>query len=223
MDYTPASQWRTLNWSTPSWIGRTSEIWLHHGAAGSPTLATLRAYERHHVSTNGWLALGYSWAVTADGIYEGRGWHRAGAHTRGRNDVSHAVLLVGDWSSATVPPQMVDMAAEVIRDGIDRGALTSDVTIGGHREAPGQSTACPGLGGMAAVRKIAAKARQPKEPDMDEQTLRRIVREEIDRASDSRNLGDDARRVRISLRALARASDVPVDVDGPADGSHVIA
>jgi len=171
MDYVAAADWRTRSWRTPSWIGQTGECWIHHGASGSATLATLRAYERYHVDTLGWYALGYSWAVTADGtIYEGRGWHRAGAHTRGRNNISHAVLLVGDWSSGTVPDAMIRSAARVIRHGRDIGALTSDCTIGGHRQAPDQSTSCPGAAGMRAVpkiRRLADRLDDPEEQPMD--------------------------------------------------------
>ena len=176
MDYVPAGEWRALSWRTPSWIGQTSECWIHHGARGQPTLATLRSYERYHVRTLGWYALGYSWAVTADEIYEGRGWHRAGAHTRGRNGISHAVLLVGDWSHRDVPAEMVAMAAEVIRDGIDRGALTADVTIGGHREAPGQSTQCPGAGGMRAVPRVRKLVEEDPMAKLDQDDYEAIAR-----------------------------------------------
>lgn len=201
MDYIPASDWRTQQWRTPSWIGETDECWIHHGASGSPTLATLRAYERYHVLTLGWYALGYSWAVTRDGtIYEGRGWHRAGAHTSGRNSVSHAILLVGDWSSGTVPPAMIDAAARVIRHGRDTGALTGDCTIGGHREAPDQSTSCPGAAGMRAVGQIRDRVDQGEESWFDmaskdelRDVVREVVREEVARQVWGYSRGDDER------------------------------
>ena len=168
MDYVAAADWRTRSWGTPSWIDQTDEVWVHHGASGTGDLATLRSYERYHVDQLGWLALGYSWAVTADGtVAEGRGWHRAGAHTRGRNSESHGLLLVGDWSSSTPPTRMLRAAAQVIRHGRETGALTADCRIDGHRNAPGASTACPGAGGMHALDTIRRLADEGEDAPMD--------------------------------------------------------
>lgn len=166
----PASKWKLLSWRPLPSIAPTSEWWVHHGATGTANLATLRAYERYHVQTLGWSALGYNWAITADGtIYEGRGWLRQGAHTKGRNTISHAVLLVGDWSSGTVPQPMVDSLVWLTREGHRIGALKSPTISGGHRDAPGQSTSCPGAAGLEAVgraRKLLSVPVAPKEDVM---------------------------------------------------------
>lgn len=62
-----------------------------------------------------------------------------------------------------------------------------------------------------------------EEFDMDADTLREIIREEIERATGSRDLANDLRRLRISQRALGHAAGVDVDINGPDDGSTVIA
>lgn len=148
----PAGRWRRQVWRPAPRIGPTSEWWVHHGAAGTPDLATLRSYERYHVATLGWRAPGYNWAITGDGtVYELRGWFAEGAHTSGRNRVSHAVLLVGDWTRGRVPDPMVESLAWLTREGARVGALVRPQISGGHREAPGQSTTCPGAAGMDAI------------------------------------------------------------------------
>lgn len=147
----PRDEWSREHWRPLVDIPLPApEIWIHHGAGGSPDLATLRSYDRYHTVTKGWGALGYSFAITVDGIYEGRGWGKQGAHTKGRNRLSHGIVLVGDWTSKTVPQSMVDSLAWLVRLGQRVGAAPLTIT-GGHREAPGAFTACPGAGGMDAV------------------------------------------------------------------------
>ena len=160
----PASSWRRQQWRPLAAIGRTPRNWLHHSGGGAKNLNTLLGNESYHVGTLGWRALGYSWAVNvgrvrngfAD-VYEGRGWGKAGGHTAGDNHASHGILLVGDWTTATATE--VDAAAKsvawLIDDGARRG-FTARVLSGGHRDAPGASTACPGTAGM----QVLARARQ---------------------------------------------------------------
>ena len=185
MEFVESSRWRQQRWRGLSRISPTDEVWLHHGASGSPTLATLRAYERYHVGTLGWSALGYSWAVTGDGtVYEGRGWLRAGAHTSGRNRVSHGIVLVGDWSTGTVPTVMVDAVARILRHGQETGAIPGRPRIDGHRNAPGASTACPGWAGMQALPKIRRQAASTAEDIMatlDDDDIRNIAEATADR------------------------------------------
>jgi len=59
--------------------------------------------------------------------------------------------------------------------------------------------------------------------DVDQDTIRRIIREEIDAALGGRNVGTDLRRIRISQRAIGIAVGAPVDHQGPDDGTTVIA
>jgi len=61
------------------------------------------------------------------------------------------------------------------------------------------------------------------EDDMDQDTLRRIIREEIDAALGGRDVATDLRRIRISQRAIGTAVGAPVDHQGPDDGTTVIA
>lgn len=180
----PAAAWRRLRWGTPALIGPTDEWWVHHGAVGAPTLATLRAYERYHVANNGWLALGYNFAIgyehDAAQIYEARGWHRAGAHTSGRNTRSHAVLLIGDWTSKRVPDEMVKALVWLTREGHRVGALRRPRISGGHLQAPGQNTRCPGAGGLDAVNRARILLSAPA--NIEEDVMSPAQEAKLDRA-----------------------------------------
>jgi hypothetical protein len=231
----PAAAWRRLQWRTVPRIGPTGEFYVHHGAAGAPTLATLRAYEAWHVRNNGWSALGYNFAITGDGtIYEGRGWLAQGAHTSGRNTVSHAVVLVGDFSSARVSDAAVEALAWLTVEGHRVGALRTPTITGGHREAPGQSTSCPGNGGMDAVararRLLTGPPRplppviatpEPKENDVMTPAQEAKLDEAL-KLLRQRNYADDSRRIRLSIRAIGRHLGIRTSVNGKDDGSEVI-
>lgn len=194
----PAGEWRRQTWRPVPRINPTLEWWVHHGAAGTPDLATLRSYERYHVSTLGWRAPGYNWAITGDGtVYELRGWFAEGAHTSGRNRVSHAVLLVGDWTRGRVPDAMVESLAWLTREGARVGALVRPQISGGHRDAPGQSTTCPGAAGMDAIDRARRLLAQPA-PAPDRRPSSGGLLEEIAAMTDKdreKLLADIARRV----------------------------
>lgn len=151
-----AADWRQQRWQPiPTFDLPAMRWWVHHGAGGDATLRTLLGYERFHVKTKGWRALGYSFAICYDGrkatIYVARGWGGVGAHTQGDNDESHGVVLVGDWTRGPVPEPMVAALAWLILRGEEVGAGPREIT-GGHRNAPGAQTSCPGAAGMQAMR-----------------------------------------------------------------------
>lgn len=55
-----------------------------------------------HVNDNGWSDIGYHYVIRRDGTLEiGRPIHRAGAHTKGHNEGSIGICLVGGTRSYT--------------------------------------------------------------------------------------------------------------------------
>jgi hypothetical protein len=130
---------------TPARIATPApRLWLHHGASGTSTVATARAYARWHIVNNGWMHVGYSFLVAAGKVLEGRGAGRAGAHTSGDNHGSHGVCLVGDYTSRGPSPEDVDALRWLLRHGHAQGWWPTAEFTGGHRDAPGASTSCPG-------------------------------------------------------------------------------
>lgn len=187
-----ADNWRRLAWRT---IHRfrlpAARWWVHHGAVGDSTLRTLWGYERYHVKTKGWRAPGYSFAICYENgratIYVLRGWGGIGAHTLGDNRESHGVVLVGDWTSDKVPEPMVHALAWLILYSADLDYGPEEIT-GGHRDAPGAETSCPGNAGMRAVekaRKLIAGSTPMPPPEEDTED------EEDDMAIDVVEVGDE--------------------------------
>uniref|UniRef100_A0A8C4K079 Peptidoglycan recognition protein 2 n=1 Tax=Dromaius novaehollandiae TaxID=8790 RepID=A0A8C4K079_DRONO len=126
-------------------------VYIHHThEPGAPcrTFAAcaraMRAMQRFHQDTRGWDDIGYSFVVGSDGyLYEGRGWHWVGAHTRGYNSRGYGVGYVGDY---TASPPDVDALA-LVRDAflpcaVRTGRLRHNYTLRGHRQMG--RTECPG-------------------------------------------------------------------------------
>lgn len=122
----------------------TPRLWLHHTAAEQHGPEGVRQTQRFHIDSRGWSDIAYSFLVDDDGVaYEGRGAGRAGAHTDGDNSKSHAIVAMGNYDVRPPPPELeagiVDLAVAGHRAGWWPGQIT-----GGHTDAPGAETACPG-------------------------------------------------------------------------------
>lgn len=134
------------------------EVWLHHTAMRPPAAgATLAidASECRVIEQVGQTRFGggisYTFVVMPSGrVLEGHGIDRRGAHTGGRNSIARAIVLHGDYS--TSPPTSAQQAAvvELLRWGKAQGWWPGYLA-GGHRDAPGASTACPGNAAHALI------------------------------------------------------------------------
>ncbi|KAJ8404211.1 hypothetical protein AAFF_G00339840 [Aldrovandia affinis] len=128
-----------------------SFMYVHHTyEPGQPCLsfqqcaADMRSMQRFHQDDRGWDDIGYSFVAGSDGyIYEGRGWHWQGAHTKGHNSRGYGVSVIGDYTS-TLPSHRT---LELVRDRLAACAvggerLVANYTVHGHRQLV--STSCPG-------------------------------------------------------------------------------
>jgi hypothetical protein len=97
----------------------------------------------------GWSDIAYSFLVGGGQIFEGRGVGIAGGHTAGRNSVSHAICLIGDYTWMVPKQEDLEAIAWLMAHGKERG-WWRDLT-GPHREAPGASTACCGTNLIACI------------------------------------------------------------------------
>lgn len=141
------------------------ELWLHHTATATPPTdasfdqdaGDVRQIERVGQQRFGG-GISYTFVVLPSGrVFEGTGPGRQGAHTKGRNSFSRAIVLLGNYDVA--PPTNLALAAvaELTRYGHGQGWWPDRLT-GGHRDAPGASTACPGRYAYAAIPAINAAA-----------------------------------------------------------------
>lgn len=127
-----------------------SEVWLHHSVTPAPAddltaeRAAMRALEDIGQQRFGG-GISYTFLVMPSGrVYQGHSVGRQGAHTGGRNDVARAICLVGNYETEAPTERQVDAVAALLRHGHARGWWTQARLAGGHRDAPGASTACPG-------------------------------------------------------------------------------
>lgn len=145
------------------------EVWLHHSVTVAPDLlppfddddAAMRTLERIGQQRFGG-GISYTFAITPVGrIYEGHGIGRQGAHTGGRNSISRAICLIGNYDTARPTREQLDAVAWLLREGKTRGWWQQARLTGGHRDAPGASTACPGRHAHAAIAEINRRAEGP--------------------------------------------------------------
>ncbi|NXB99245.1 PGRP2 amidase, partial [Orthonyx spaldingii] len=104
----------------------------------------MRDMQRFHQDTRGWDDIGYSFVVGSDGyLYEGRGWHWVGAHTKGHNTRGFGVAVVGDFTAALPDPDTLALVRdELLACAVRRGHLRPDFSLRGHRQLV--RTDCPG-------------------------------------------------------------------------------
>jgi hypothetical protein len=149
------------------------EVWLHHSVTAAPNLvppfddddAAVRTLERIGQQRFGG-GISYTFAITPVGrIYQGHGVGRRGAHTAGRNTVGRAICLVGNYEVARPTGAQLDAVVWLLREGRARGWWQSARLDGGHRDAPGAATSCPGRHAHASIGLINQRASRPAEED----------------------------------------------------------
>lgn len=104
----------------------------------------MRAMQRFHQDTRDWDDIGYSFVVGSDGyVYEGRGWHWLGAHTRGHNSLGFGVSIIGDYSQKLPAERALRVVSQDLpRCAVRAGLLRPDYALLGHRQLV--PTECPG-------------------------------------------------------------------------------
>jgi hypothetical protein len=143
-----------------------SEVWLHHSVTIAPDLAWLDA-DRDGVEDDEERAMrlleqigedrfgggiSYTFAVMPSGrIYEGHGVDRQGAHTGGRNNIARAIVWVGNYDNDQPTVAQLRSTAWLLQHGHQSGWWRAARLNGGHQQAPGASTGCPGRNGMSAI------------------------------------------------------------------------
>ncbi|HMG43935.1 MAG TPA: N-acetylmuramoyl-L-alanine amidase [Acidimicrobiales bacterium] len=121
----------------------TPRLWIHHTGTEQHGARALRDIQRYHQVTKRWKDIAYNFLVDDDGtIYEGRGAGIAGGATAGDNTRAHALCLLGNFENRPVTAAAWRATVDLARHGRDRGWWKP--TCGGHLDAPGASTDCPG-------------------------------------------------------------------------------
>ena len=146
-----------------------SYTYLHHSVTMAPDLlppwdddyAAVRRLEQIGQDRFA-CGISYTWVVTPAGlIFEGHGVDRQGTHTGGMNDSARAVVVVGDYRQRRLTEAQVVAIAWLLQHAAERRWVASARLTGGHRDAPGAQTQCPGDAAMADLPRINQLAAGP--------------------------------------------------------------
>jgi hypothetical protein len=92
-------------------------------------------------------------------IYEGHGVATLGAHTKNRNGIARAVVLVGNYNDYRPTDAQIENIAQLLVDEWHAGHLQHPRLNGGHRDVPnGTPTECPGRWGEEFIGAINDRA-----------------------------------------------------------------
>lgn len=146
----------------------TPELWLHHSAGeqfGAAGMRMLQSFTLHRQDAH-YVDLEYTFVVDHQScqIFESRGPGRNTAATGGHNDVSHAICVMGNFQNDDPSDHLLDTLAELVVYGYRQGWWKYPRFTGGHRDASGNSTACPGDHLEAKLGEINARAAHLLEP-----------------------------------------------------------
>lgn len=159
------------------------DLWLHHTAGNEAGIKGMQQIQNFHMDTKGWSDIAYSFVIDPDTllIYEGRGAGIAGGHTAGHNTTSHAICVMGNFDKESARPELLRTIADLIRYGREHG-WWGDLT-GGHRDASGASTACPGRqlqSHLTEIRALSNATTPPTPPGDDDMTTPEEVQKIVD-------------------------------------------
>nr|BAE78510.1 Tm-peptidoglycan recogntition protein-SA precursor [Tenebrio molitor] len=104
----------------------------------------LRNVQNFHMENLEFHDIGYNFLVAGDGqIYEGAGWHKVGAHTRGYNTRSLGLAFIGNFTSQLPVQKQLKVAKDFLQCGVELGELSKNYKLFGARQV--SSTSSPGL------------------------------------------------------------------------------
>ncbi len=145
------------SWGMPGPLGLPMKssrgFWLHHSVTRATADPVKDAKVVAQIGVGRFGRLSYSWLVHPDGtILQGQDGH-VGAHTRGQNSTSEAICCIGNYETAQPTEAMSASVVLIV-------AVRGSVLLGGHRDAPGAATACPGRNLQSAVPGLQASVQQ---------------------------------------------------------------
>ena len=128
------------------------EVYVHHSVTIAPDLlppftddyAAVRTLERIGEDRFG-KGISYQFPITPAGlIFEGVSIDRIGAAISNYNTPSANIVWVGNYDVTAPPLPMLEATDWLLHHGVAMGWWRSPKVNGGHRDAPGAQTACPG-------------------------------------------------------------------------------
>lgn len=128
------------------------KVYVHHSVTIAPDLvppftddyAAVRTLEAIGEARFG-HGISYQFPITPAGlVFEGVSVDRVGAAISNYNTPTANIVWVGNYDTARPPRPMLEATDWLLHHGVDQGWWRRPVVAGGHQDAPGAQTACPG-------------------------------------------------------------------------------
>jgi hypothetical protein len=151
-------------------VGRL-EVYLHHSVTVAPDLlppftddyAAVRTLENIGEARFG-RGISYHFPISPAGlVFEGVSIDRVGAAIEDYNTPTANIVLIGNYDREAPPRPMLEAVDGVLRLGVAKGWWREARLAGGHQDAPGASTACPGRYAQALIDDINRGAYRPED------------------------------------------------------------
>lgn len=141
-------------------------VWLHHTAGNAGKASATVAEDKQLVrdletvgQTRFGSGISYTFVVTRSGrIFEGHSHDRIGTHTAKENVTGRSICLPGNYDQIQPTVKQLEAVVRLLQHGQQQGWWDSAQLAGGHRDAPGAATACPGANLNAHIEDINARA-----------------------------------------------------------------
>lgn len=93
------------------------------------------------MDSQNWDDIGYNFLVGGDGsVFEGRGWDKEGAHTKGYNKRSIGIGVIGTFNTKLPSERQMNATRLIIEQGLVENKLAANYKLYGHRQlAPFES------------------------------------------------------------------------------------
>ncbi|KAF5276549.1 hypothetical protein FQR65_LT03979 [Abscondita terminalis] len=106
--------------------------------------ALLKSMQNYHMETHKFHDIGYNFLIGGDGkVYEGRGWHKVGAHTKGFNTRSLGIAFIGTFIDKLPNEQQLQAGKDLIQCAAELLELDPQYRLHGARQV--SATQSPGL------------------------------------------------------------------------------
>ncbi|KAL1490235.1 hypothetical protein ABEB36_012964 [Hypothenemus hampei] len=103
----------------------------------------LKEIQNFHLDILEFHDIGYNFLIGGDGnVYEGAGWHKVGAHTRGYNSRSIGISFTGNFSDKLPNRKMLKALKKFLACAVELGELDGKYKLFGARQV--SATASPG-------------------------------------------------------------------------------
>nr|CAD7425821.1 unnamed protein product [Timema monikensis] len=110
----------------------------------SKCAARVAGLQAYYMDTLHYIDIGENFLIGGDGrVYEGAGWHRVGAHTKGYNTMALGIALIGNFNDKLPPKVQLEALKKLLECGVKMGELDPDFKLLAHRQLV--ATESPGM------------------------------------------------------------------------------